>query len=140
MEDPNKHTYSCFLQPYTLSFRKTRLPAFDGAFDRTTVDEEFWTGLFIIQDLSFDVDFYGNPSPNLAAVRYIETVTTFDGSDGTTPPITDYPFSQTFMQHEFALIDVDDDCKLLKWDQYGDNKERTDVIEATAAILSILLT
>lgn len=103
--------------------------------------EEFWTNALLVLDFSFDVKFYNNPGPNQASVRYIQTVTTFDaagfpdGMGGTSPPIIDYPFSQTFYQHEDALIAVDDDCKLVTWDQYGDDKEQTDVAEANSALL-----
>ncbi len=41
---------------------------------------------------------------------------------------------QTFYQHEHALIEVDDGYKLVKWDQYGDNPEQTDVVEANGAL------
>ena len=100
-----------------------------------------YTGTSQVLDQSFDVKFYSNPGPNQASVRYIQTVATSDGSElpdemgGLLPPSTDYPFAQTFYQHEHALIEVDDDCKLLKWDQYGDNKEQTDVADLLAALV-----
>ena len=52
------------------------------------------------------------------------------GAFGNTPSSSEYPYSQTFYQHEHALVTVNDDCRIILWDQYGDNKEQTDVSNA----------
>lgn len=97
--------------------------------------EDFWGVTFLILDLSFEIKFSNSPGPNQALVRYIETVIVSDGHDFGLAVSTDYPFGYTFLQHEDALVTVDNDCKLVKWDQYGDNKEQTDVDDAVAALI-----
>ena len=46
-------------------------------------------------------------------------------------PSIEYPFSQTFVQHEHALVTVDGDCKIALWDQYGDDMEQAVVENAS---------
>ena len=42
------------------------------------------------------------------------------------------------MQHEHALVTVNADCKMIKWDQYGDNIEQEQVGVAVNATLPYL--
>ena len=49
-----------------------------------------------------------------------------------------YPFGQVFFQHEHDLVTVDNDCRMIRWDQYGDNKEQKDVNGAGNDIVSNL--
>lgn len=58
-----------------------------------------------------------------------------DGTNFGLPASSEYPFGVTILQHEHALIDVDDDCKIVTWDQYGDDAEQTDVDDAVADLL-----
>ncbi len=44
-----------------------------------------------------------------------------------------------FYQHEHALVTVDDDCRMILWDQYGDNKEQENVEDALDAVLAAVL-
>lgn len=102
-------------------------------------DAAFWAGAFAVVSIEFDIKFYSNPNPNQASVRYIENVTTTDGlSLGLAAPCTEYPFSFTILQHEHALVEVDNDCKIKKWDQYGDDAEQaavdTTIASLTAAV------
>ena len=79
-----------------------------------------------------------NIGTNKASIRYVETITTTDGANlGFTkaPPSFEYPYSQVFIQHEHALVEVDNDCRIIMWDQYGDNKEQTDVDDAVDIIV-----
>ena len=46
-------------------------------------------------------------------------------------PSAEYPFAQTFVQHEHALVSLDADCRITKWDQYGDDAEQDAVKEAS---------
>lgn len=69
-------------------------------------------------------------------MRYIETVTTTDGLSLGIPATFVYPFNVTILQHEHALVDVDDDCNFVLWDQYGDDQEQTDVEVVVADLLS----
>lgn len=109
--------YSCFLVHHSVS------------------SAEVWEGVFNLSDFTFDIRFINNPSKNRASIRYVQTVVTDDGSSYGLPSSTEYPFGVTFYQHEHAIIDVDDDCKLLLWDQYGDDKEQADM---DAAVLDFL--
>ena len=47
-------------------------------------------------------------------------------------PSDQYPYDQTFVQHEHALVTVDGNCKIALWDQYGDDMEQAVVETATA--------
>lgn len=107
---------------------------------RSSVDSaEFWTGAFSVVDLSFDIKFTSNPSKNLASVRYVELVVTDDGTNFGLPPSSEYPFDVTMLQHEHALVTVDDDCKILEWNQYGDDREQT-AVDVVVADLSCVVT
>ena len=78
-----------------------------------------------------DIDHQINVGHNKASIRYVEKITTTDkvsfGTFGSTSSSSEYPYIQTFYQHEHALITVNDDCRIILWDQYGDNKEQEDV-------------
>jgi hypothetical protein len=99
---------------------------------------DFWAITFQLLDLSFTYDHEMNIGTNRASIRYVEKVTMTDGSSFGFPPSNEYPFGAVIDQYEHALVTVDDDCKMLFWDQYGDNKEQTDVDDAANAILCIL--
>ena len=65
------------------------------------------------------------------SLRYEEIVTTADGYPLILDsPSSEYPFGQTFVQHEHALVSLDADCRITKWDQYGDDAEQAVVEEA----------
>lgn len=61
-----------------------------------------------------------------------------DGSSLGLPPSAEYPFGAIVYQHEHGIVDVDDDCKLVFWDQYGDDKEQTDLDDAVGALLCVI--
>ena len=99
-------------------------------------DPEFWEGAFTVLDFVFDIRVASNPNPNQASVRYIENVTTSDGLNlGQPSASTEYPFSVTLSQHEHAIVEVDDDCKIRVWDQYGDDQEQVAVDVAVADLI-----
>lgn len=99
----------------------------------------FWRGAFRFLDFDFDIKFASNIDDNVASVRYIEKVTSTDGSNLGLAPSTAFPFSQHVDQHEHAVVEVDGDCKILKWDQYGDDKEQSDVENISAALFCEVL-
>ncbi|MEM9489769.1 MAG: hypothetical protein AAGC55_11525 [Myxococcota bacterium] len=70
----------------------------------------FWVGTFFVLDFQLDIDHAEQVGENQVSLRYVETVAFNDGD--------------TFVQHEHALVTVDDDCKMVLWDQYGDNAEQ----------------
>ena len=96
---------------------------------------EFWEGAFNVVIFSFDIGSTSIPEENQASVTYVEEVVTTDGANFGLPASSEYPFGVTVLQHEHALIDVDDDCKILVWDQYGNNAEQTDMIAVVADLL-----
>lgn len=106
----------------------------------TTIDSDgqFWTGAFAL--LSFRLNFSDarNLGPNLAHLRYVETVTFTDGANLGLMPSMTYPFGQTYVQHEDAFVTTDDDCMMVKWDQYGDNAEQEAVTRNVNDILCLL--
>ncbi len=73
----------------------------------------FWLGAFLFIDFELEIDHAMNIGTNQVSLRYVETVTFNDG--------------ETFQQHEHALVTVNDSCRMILWDQYGDNKEQQDV-------------
>ena len=89
--------------------------------------------------MSLDVNHQMNIGPNQASIRYVEKVTITEGSFLLSEPRTEYPFGQVFYQHEHALVTVDNDCRVILWDQYGDNKEQQDVEDALDAVLAAVL-
>jgi len=82
------------------------------------------------------INFQENVGKNLAEVRYIDNIKMSDGSNFGRSPSRTYPFNATFKQYEHALVTVDDDCKIIQWDQYGDNKEQSDADAAMDAMIA----
>lgn len=80
----------------------------------------FWLGAFLFIDFDLDIDHIVNVEENQVSMRYVETVTFNDG--------------EVFTQHEHALVTVNDRCKMVLWDQYGDNKEQQDVDDKAATL------
>lgn len=93
----------------------------------TNIGYFFWLGGFALLDFKLEIDHVYEIAPNQIGIRYLESVTTTDGSTLFLTPSDVFPFSQTFYQHEHALVTVDKNCKMILWDQTGDNKEQTDV-------------
>lgn len=100
----------CAASGYASSFSKLH----------NTIDTEtsapgyfFWLGAFLFIDFDLEFDHVVQVNENQVSLRYVETVTFFDGD--------------VFQQHEHALVTVDSRCKMTLWDQYGDNKEQNDV-------------
>ncbi|CAM9987724.1 unnamed protein product [Ectocarpus sp. 6 AP-2014] len=124
----------CAAAGYDPGFQRFHNENFTG--DIPVSEPDYWAGAFAVVDLSFDIKFTNNPSPNRASVRYIETVTTTDGLSLGVPATFEYPFNVTILQHEHVLVDVDDDCNFVLLDQYGDDQEQTDVEVVVADLLS----
>lgn len=80
----------------------------------------FWLGTFLFIDFQLNIDHVVNVAENQVSLRYIETVTFNDG--------------ESFTQHEHALVTVNNSCKMVLWDQYGDNKEQQDVDDKAAQL------
>ncbi|CAN0162248.1 unnamed protein product, partial [Scytosiphon promiscuus] len=123
---------ACAAAAHDPGFERYHNEIFTG--DVPVSDPALWDGAFLLLDFAFDIKFSDNPGPNQASVRYVEKVVTTNGENLGQPASTTYPFGVSFDQHEHAIATVDDDCKLIKWDQYGDNKEQTDVDDAGAAL------
>lgn len=109
----------------------------NGVDTNTVIDSggSFWSGTFALIDIILDYDHQINVGPNQASIRYVEKVIFTNGTDLGLPASNEYPFGQEFIQHEHALVTVDDDCKMILWDQYGDNKEQKDVDEFVPIVL-----
>ena len=130
----------CAAAAYDPSFQRFHNEIFTG--DIAVSDPEFWTGAFtFFPTFEFDIKSAYTVEPNVASVRYIEKVTSTDGTNLGLPssPLSAYPFDQVVTQHEHAIVTVDRDCKLLKWSQYGDNQEQKDVDDISAALLCIFV-
>merc|ERR1719384_176729 len=96
--------------------------------------ETYWSSAMKYSSFTTYVNYQANVGKNQAEIRYIENIVMDDGSSFGRSPSSTYPFSATFKQYEHALVTVDDDCRILKWDQYGDNKEQSDVEDAINAM------
>lgn len=82
---------------------------------------EYWEGAFSMTDFSIDVNHVMRTGLNTISIRYVESVSLVTG--------------QSFLQHEHALVTVNNDCKMVKWDQYGDNAEQFAVDKAVLDFL-----
>ena len=78
-----------------------------------------------------------NVGPNMASIRYIEYLKFTNGTTLGLPASSEFPWSYETMQHEHALVTVDDECKIKTWDQYGDNEQQINE-GAIAAIMEEL--
>ncbi|KAL7546195.1 hypothetical protein ACHAWF_009535 [Thalassiosira exigua] len=104
--------------------------------------QPYWDGAFFLTNLGLEINYVAEDATagtHQVNLRYVETIITTDGSNLGLPPTSDYPFNQTFHQHEHALVTVNEDCKMIEWIQYGDNKEQEDVPTAVNAILTFVL-
>ena len=74
----------------------------------------------IFSKFELDIDHQINVGHNKASIRYVEKIITADkvslGVFGSTSSSSEYPYSQTFYQHEHALVTVNDDCRIILWD------------------------
>jgi len=73
---------------------------------------DFWAGAFSLVKLSFSYDHLMNVGPNMASIRYKEIVDFPDGTSFGIPPSSEYPWGFKVIQHEHALVTVDDECKI----------------------------
>jgi len=129
---------ACASAGYNESFMKLH-----NSVDTNTVIDSggsFWSFAFSLLTLSFTYDYTANIGPNRASIRYVEDVSFTDGSNFGLPASAEYPWSSKFLQYEHALVTVDDDCKMILWDQYGDNEEQDAVNLASSAVLQELCT
>jgi len=90
---------SSFIKLHNGVDTKTKVPGFF-----------FWSGAFYFIDFYLDIDHVALVGDNQVSLRYVETVAFNDGD--------------TFLQHEHAIITVNNSCKMVLWDQYGDNEEQ----------------
>ncbi len=117
----------CAAAGYSAEFVKLH----NGVDTNTVIDgPEFWEGAFALVDFTLDFDHIRWVGVNEISLRYIEGVTTLG-----IPGVID---SKEFVQHEHALVTVDNDCKMIVWDQFGDNKEQTDVDDAVDELINII--
>jgi len=61
-----------------------------------------------------------------------------DGGSNVGLPSTDDPFIFEHVQHEHALVTVDDDFRIIRWDHYGDDAEQNYTDEASVALIAEL--
>ena len=102
---------------------------------------DYWQGAFTLVDLLLDINYESEDKQaetQQVNLRYVESVITTDGTDLALPPSSTFPFNQTLFQYEHAIVTVDSDCKMLEWDQYGDNAEQVAVDVVVGAILGVL--
>jgi len=96
----------------------------------------YWSMAMKFSTFTLDYDYTKNIGRNKASVRYVETVQMSDGTEFEMTPRNEYPFNQTIIQYEHALVTVDDSCKMTRWDQYGDNLEQSEVDDAMDAFFA----
>lgn len=70
----------------------------------------YWQGAFALLDFDLALKHVALVGPDQVSYRYVETLTFVTGD--------------VFKQHEHALVTLDHDCKILVWDQTGDNQEQ----------------
>ena len=119
----------------TVEFKKYH----NGEDTNTMIDgTTFWEGVLTLTSLSFTYDHTMNVGHNMASIRYVEYVNFTDGTSVGLPASSEYPWSAKVVQHEHALVTVDDECRIKTWDQYGDNKEQAEADDVSAAIFAEL--
>ena len=131
-EDPE-----CAASGYSKEFVKLH----NGKLDPTTagIDEpEWWTRAFFVIDIGIVSNHQSHFDTNRVSLRYIEPVKTLDMSSYTIPGLGKGPEQVEILQHEHALVTVNADCKMIEWDQYGDNTEQEQVGVAVNATLPYL--
>ncbi len=110
----------------------------NGIDTNTVIDgAAFWKGAFSLLTLDFTYDHLMNAGPNMASIRYREIIKFTNGTNLGLPASSEYPWSYEAIQHEHALVTVDDKCKIKTWDQYGDNEEQ-DLDDVVGAIMAQL--
>jgi len=107
----------------------------NGVDTETQMNYFFWFGAFRLLTFELDIDHIYKIEENTIGIRYVEKVITTDGTSLFLQPSYTAPFNQTFYQHEHAIVTVDEDCKMVLWDQTGDNKEQTDVEDVADEIV-----
>jgi len=89
----------------------------NGVDTHTKIGGKFiWQTGFDVSKIKLDINHQMNIGTNKASIRYVETVTTTDEANlGFTkaPPSFENPYSQVFIQHEHALVEVDNDCRIV---------------------------
>ena len=129
---------SCIVAGYNDTIKKIHNGnvVFEAA-DRTEATASFFLSL-----VSWDIQWthQANVGENMASIRYIDTMTFTDGvAFGLSEPSTEYPYSFSYSQWEHALVTVNDDCKIIIWDQTGDNQEQLhDTVDWWALMCTVL--
>lgn len=127
---------ACASAGYNASlFRKLH----NGVDTNTTIDEGgmYWMGAFWFVDLQLDYNHQAIlETPNMVSLRYVEVVNMTTGVEFGFDACNEYPWGQSYLQHEHAIVTVNDDCQMILWDQYGDNQEQANVDNALDAILA----
>lgn len=126
---------TCAGASYNTEFKK-----YHNGVDTNTVinGAAFWEEAFTLySNISFTFDHLMNVGPNMASIRYIEFLKFTNGTTLGLPASSEFPWSYETMQHEHALVTVDDECKIKTWDQYGDNEQQINE-GAIAAIMAEL--
>merc|ERR1719384_401187 len=96
----------------------------------------YWSMAMKFSTFDITYDHAINYDVNRASIRYVERVRMSDGSDFELAPSNTYPFNHSIIQHEHALVSVDNKCKIKRWDQYGDDKEQDEVTDAMDLLMA----
>eukprot|EP00931_Biecheleriopsis_adriatica_P102778 TRINITY_DN77709_c0_g1_i1.p1 TRINITY_DN77709_c0_g1~~TRINITY_DN77709_c0_g1_i1.p1 ORF type:complete len:229 (-),score=28.90 TRINITY_DN77709_c0_g1_i1:98-784(-) len=119
---------TCAGSGYTPEFKK-----FHNDVDtHASVTAATWEGAFTFTSFNLTYSHTAEISPTegnrtySAMIRYVEAVTTVDLTTLGCPARLAPPV-ETILQHEQALITVDNECKMILWDQYGDDAEQAAV-------------
>merc|ERR1719384_2283244 len=70
-----------------------------------------------------------------ARFKYVETVIMSDGTEFEKKPSNVYPFNQTFLQHEDAIVQLNPLCRIKWWNQTGIDSEQEAVDDAVDAMM-----
>lgn len=96
----------------------------------------YWSMALKFSTFELIYDHAQNVGTNKASVRYKEIIIMSNGTEFDIPANDIYPFSETIVQYEHALVSVDNNCKMTRWDQYGDNLEQKEVDDAMDGFMS----
>lgn len=118
MECIEQEDVECVTAGYSPDFKKYH----NGVDTETVITPDYWEGAFMFVDLSLEINHSAVLDDSVVSLRYVETIAFTDGD--------------SFLQYEHAIVTIDDECRILIWDQYGDNREQLAIEEKVEDILS----
>ena len=95
----------------------------------------YWQTELKFSNFNLLVNHAQNVGTNKAEFRYLENIRMTTGAEFEIPPRRTWPFNALIKQYEHAIVIVDNNSNIIRWDQYGDNVEQTQVQDAVGKMM-----